>query len=59
MVELSVVGILSGLDQAALADVERHINRKTFSAGAQIIEPESDSSDVYLILSCKVRIVNY
>jgi hypothetical protein len=39
MVELSVVGILAGLDQAALADVERHINRKTFSAGAQIIEP--------------------
>ena len=59
MVELSVVGILAGLDQAALADVERHINRKTFSAGAQIIEPESDSSDVYLILSGKVRIVNY
>ncbi len=59
MVELSVVGILAGLDQLALADVERHINRKTFSAGAQIIEPESDSSDVYLILSGKVRIVNY
>ncbi|WP_245830028.1 Crp/Fnr family transcriptional regulator [Thalassospira alkalitolerans] len=59
MVELSVVGILAGLDDAALADVERHINRKTFSSGAQIIEPESDSSDVYLILSGKVRIVNY
>jgi CRP-like cAMP-binding protein len=59
MVKLSVVGIFANLDEDALADVERHINRKTFSAGAQIIEPESDSSDVYLILSGRVRIVNY
>ena len=59
MVDLSVVGILAGLDEDALADVERHINRRSFCAGAQIIEPESDSSDVYLILSGRVRIVNY
>lgn len=59
MVKLSVVGIFGELDEDALADVERHVNRKTFSAGAQIIEPEADSSDVYLILSGRVRIVNY
>lgn len=59
MVKLSVVGILAGLDEDALSDVERHINRKNFSAGAQMIEPEADSSDVYLILSGRVRIVNY
>ncbi|WP_412776403.1 Crp/Fnr family transcriptional regulator [Thalassospira lucentensis] len=59
MVKLSVVGILAGLDEEALTDVERHINRKDFSAGAQMIEPEADSSDVYLILSGRVRIVNY
>ncbi len=59
MVKLSVVGILAGLDEDALTDVERHINRKNFSAGAQMIEPEADSSDVYLILSGRVRIVNY
>ena len=59
MVKLSVVGILAGLDEEALTDVERHINRKNFSAGAQMIEPEADSSDVYLILSGRVRIVNY
>lgn len=59
MVKLSVVGILAGLDEDALIDVERHINRKNFSAGAQMIEPEADSSDVYLILSGRVRIVNY
>ena len=59
MVKLSVVGIFADLDESAITDVERHVNRKTFSAGAQIIEPESDSSDVYLILSGRVRIVNY
>ncbi|WP_430470165.1 Crp/Fnr family transcriptional regulator [Thalassospira lucentensis] len=59
MVKLSVVGILAGLDEDALTDVERHINRKNFSAGVQMIEPEADSSDVYLILSGRVRIVNY
>ena len=59
MVKLSVVGIFADLDEGAIEDVERHVNRKTFGAGAQIIEPESDSSDVYLILSGCVRIVNY
>jgi CRP-like cAMP-binding protein len=59
MTRLSVVSIFADLDEDALGDVERHINRKTFAAGAQIIEPESDSSDVYLILSGRVRIVNY
>lgn len=56
---LSVVGILSDLNDAALADVERHVRRKTFEPGAQIIEPEGESSEVYLILSGKVRVVNY
>ena len=59
MTKLSVVGIFANLDEDALGDVERHINRKTYAAGAQIIEPEADSSDVYLILSGRVRIVNY
>jgi len=59
MVKLSVVGIFADLDESAIADVERHVNRRTFAAGTQIIEPESDSSDVYLILSGRVRIVNY
>ena len=59
MVKLSVVGIFADLDESAFADVERHVNRKTFAAGTQIIEPESDSSDVYVILSGRVRIVNY
>jgi len=59
MIKLSVVGIFADLDEDALGDVERHINRKTYAAGTQIIEPEADSSDVYLILSGRVRIVNY
>lgn len=57
--KLSVVGIFADLDEHAIEDVERHVNRKTFSAGAQIIDPESNSSDVYLILSGQVRVVNY
>ncbi|MCC9622697.1 Crp/Fnr family transcriptional regulator [Thalassospira sp. MA62] len=59
MIKLSVIGILSDLDEDALTDVERHLNRKTFAAGEQIIEPEANSSDVYLILAGRVRVVNY
>ncbi|WP_339774340.1 Crp/Fnr family transcriptional regulator [uncultured Thalassospira sp.] len=59
MVKLGVVGILSELDDAALSDVEKHVRRCVFQSGAEIIESEGDSSDVFLILSGGVRIVNY
>ncbi|MDP2698089.1 MAG: Crp/Fnr family transcriptional regulator [Thalassospira sp.] len=59
MLGLSVVGILSDLNECELADVNRHVRRRKFQSGMEIIEPESDSSDVFLILSGKVRVVNY
>ncbi|OSQ39081.1 Crp/Fnr family transcriptional regulator [Thalassospira mesophila] len=59
MVKLGVVGILSDLDDAALADVEKHVRRRVFQGGSEIIESEGDSSDVFLILSGGVRVVNY
>ena len=59
MVKLGVVGILSDLDDTALADVEKHVRRHVFQPGAEIIESEGDSSDVFLILSGGVRVVNY
>ncbi|RCK51225.1 Crp/Fnr family transcriptional regulator [Thalassospira profundimaris] len=59
MVKLDVVGILSDLDDTALADVEKHVRRRVFQPGAEIIESEGDSSDVFLILSGAVRVVNY
>ncbi|TVR98193.1 MAG: Crp/Fnr family transcriptional regulator [Rhodospirillales bacterium] len=51
--------LFSGLDAAALADIERACSRKRFAPQEQIIDRDSRSRDVCFVLSGRARVVNY
>lgn len=56
---LADIGLLSELDEAARAALEQRCRWQRFAAQTQIIDQNSDSSDVYFVLEGQVRVVNY
>jgi len=56
---LANVGLLAGLSQKELAQVEKACRWRRYSAHQQIIDRDSHSRDVFFVVSGKVRIVNY
>lgn len=57
----SLVGIriLEGMDAKALADLEKGCTWRRFGDHEQIIDRQSDSTDIFFVVEGRVRIVNY
>ncbi len=56
---LAVVPLFEGLEPAALADIERASRLRRFTAQEQIIDCDSNSVDVFIVVEGQVRVVNY
>jgi CRP/FNR family cyclic AMP-dependent transcriptional regulator len=56
---LAGVNLLSPLTPAERQAVERRCRWRRFSAGEQIIDRETESTDVYFVVQGSVRVVNY
>lgn len=56
---LEGVRLLSGLSREERENVERQCSWKRYRAEEQIIDRDSDTRDVFFVVSGKVRIVNY
>jgi len=56
---LSGIRILEGLDSAALAELEKACKWRRYVDHEQIIDRQSDSTDVFFVVEGRVRIVNY
>jgi len=56
---LANIGLLAGLSQKELVQVEKACRWRRYAAHQQIIDRDSHSRDVFFVVSGKVRIVNY
>ncbi len=56
---LGEIKLLSGLQADALRTLEKRCSWRSFSPQEQIIDRQSDTRDVYFIVSGRVRVVNY
>ncbi len=56
---LSTIRLLSHLDAADLDRVAKACGWRSYSAHEQIIDRQSDTRDVFFVVSGKVRVVNY
>ena len=56
---LAHVEILQGLSAAAIEELEARCRWRTFAAQEQIIDRQSDSREIYMIVRGIVRVVNY
>ncbi|MBC8339910.1 MAG: Crp/Fnr family transcriptional regulator [Alphaproteobacteria bacterium] len=56
---LSGIDLLEGLDAGALKKLEEACSFRRYTAQEQIIDRQSDSTDVFFIISGDVRVVNY
>lgn len=56
---LGGVRILEGLDGKVLSDLEKSCTWRRYSDHEQIIDRQSDSTDVFFVVDGRVRIVNY
>src|SRR3954470_18795380 len=63
-VEPSIVGLqrvrlLAGMDAAGLENLARKCRWRRYPAGQRVISREADDSDVYLIISGRVRVTSF
>lgn len=56
---LAKVELLANLSDAALKSLEKQCRWQRFRTHEQIIDHDSDSSDVYFVVEGRVRVVNY
>ena len=56
---LEGVGLLEGVKPADVAKLEEYCRYKKFSAGEQIFDRQSKTTDVFFVVRGSVRIVNY
>ena len=56
---LAEIGLLQGLEERARRELELRCRWLRVNANEQIIDRESDSRDVYFIVSGRARVVNY
>jgi len=56
---LADIRILDGMSAEDLADMEKACSWRRYSDHEQIIDRQSDSTDVYFVVDGRVRIVNY
>lgn len=56
---LGGIRILAGVDKAGLESLERACTWRRYSDHEQIIDRQSDSTDVFLVVEGRVRVVNY
>ncbi len=56
---LSVVELFRELDPRDLAEIERACSQKRYAPQEQIIDRDGGTSEVYFVISGRVRIVNY
>jgi len=59
MESLSIIDLLSGLKPADLKKIEESCSFKHYSAQEQIIDRQSDSSDVFFVIKGNIRVVIY
>lgn len=57
--QLSAVRLLEGLDEATIGDLARACSWRQYADHEQIIDRQSDSTDVYFVVDGRVRVVNY
>lgn len=57
--DLGKVALFGGLDHAARERLAARCALRQFDAGAQIIDRQSESSEVFFLLDGRVRVVNY
>ena len=57
--QLSAVRLLEGLDEATISDLARACSWRQYADHEQIIDRQSDSTDVYFVVDGRVRVVNY
>ncbi|MBI3454113.1 MAG: Crp/Fnr family transcriptional regulator [Rhodospirillales bacterium] len=56
---LAGIDLLAGLGRAERVAVERRCRWRSFAAGEQIIDRETETQDVYFVVAGQVRVVNY
>lgn len=56
---LAGVGIFAGITPPERAALEKRCRWQSFAAGAEIIDRENDSREVYFVVAGAVRVVNY
>jgi len=56
---LGEIRILEGVDAATLAELEKACTWRRYADHEQIIDRQSDSTDVFFVVEGRVRIVNY
>ena len=56
---LAHIDLLSGLASAELKGIERSCAFKRYSAQEQIIDRQSETTDVFFVVDGDVRVVNY
>ena len=56
---LAGVGIFTGISVPERAALEKRCRWQSFAAGAEIIDRENDSREVYFVVTGAVRVVNY
>jgi len=56
---LAGIKLFSGLTKSELAELEKHCRWRRYAPHQQIIDKDSETRDVFFVLSGKVRIVNY
>ena len=56
---LSGIDLLSDLDSGDLKKIEEACSFKRFADQEQVIDRQSESTDVYFVISGDVRVVNY
>jgi CRP/FNR family cyclic AMP-dependent transcriptional regulator len=56
---LREIGLLKGLSASELDRVTRNCGWKTYAAQEQIIDRQSESTDVFFVVEGRVRVVNY
>jgi CRP/FNR family cyclic AMP-dependent transcriptional regulator len=57
--DLSTVGLLRTLDEAAIRSLEQRSTWRRFARGEQILDRDSASRDVFLVVEGCVEVVNY
>lgn len=56
---LSHVSLLEGLSEAAIASIEKRSHWRRYARDEQILDHDSESRDVFLIVDGSVEVINY
>jgi len=56
---LAGISLFAGLDENELTELEKACSWRRYTSNEQIIDRQSDSTDVFFVIEGKVRVVNY